>query len=139
MSAAYTAEATATGSRRSGRTRSSDGVLDLELSVPRELGGAGGEGTNPEQLFAAGYAACFHSALQLVARQEKENIDGSSVTADVGIGPNGNGGYQLSVTLRVGLPGFEHARALELARAADLVCPYSNAVRGNVDIELSAE
>lgn len=139
MSAAYTAEATATGSGRSGHTRSSDGVLDLGLSVPQEIGGAGGAGTNPEQLFAAGYAACFHSALQLVARQEEESIEGSSVTADVGIGPNGNGGYQLSVTLRVGLPGFEHARALELARAADLVCPYSNAVRGNVDVELSAE
>ncbi|WP_019854617.1 organic hydroperoxide resistance protein [Actinopolyspora mortivallis] len=136
MTTSYTAEATATGAGRSGHTRSSDGVLDLGLSVPRELGGAGGEGTNPEQLFAAGYAACFHSALQLVARREKVSVEGSSVTARVGIGADGSGGYGLSVALLVEIPGADRERALELVRAADGVCPYSNAVRGNVDVEL---
>ncbi|KAA5832816.1 organic hydroperoxide resistance protein [Saccharopolyspora hirsuta] len=136
MTVLYTAEATATGAGRDGHTRSSDGVLDLDLAVPKELGGPGGAATNPEQLFAAGYAACFHSALQLVARRAKVDITGSQVTAQVGIGPNGNGGYGLSVGLVVDLPGVPGERAQELAAAADEVCPYSNAVRGNVEIDL---
>ncbi|MBB5155236.1 organic hydroperoxide resistance protein [Saccharopolyspora phatthalungensis] len=135
MTVLYTAEATATGAGRDGRTRSSDGVIDLDLAVPKELGGAGGAATNPEQLFAAGYAACFHSALQLVARRAKADIADSSVTAQVGIGRNG-GGFGLSVALVVDLPGVPREQAQELAAAADEVCPYSNAIRGNVEIEL---
>ncbi|MER7009860.1 organic hydroperoxide resistance protein [Saccharopolyspora sp. NPDC000359] len=136
MTVLYTAEATATGAGRDGRTQSSDGVLDLDLAVPKELGGPGGAATNPEQLFAAGYAACFHSALQLVARRAKVDITGSRVTAQVGIGPNGTGGYGLSVGMVVDLPGVPEEQARELTAAADEVCPYSNAVRGNVDIDL---
>ncbi|WP_190821466.1 organic hydroperoxide resistance protein [Saccharopolyspora pogona] len=136
MTVLYTAEATATGAGRDGRTRSSDGVLDLDLAVPKELGGPGGAATNPEQLFAAGYAACFHSALQLVARRAKVGITDSSVTAQVGIGRNGDGGFGLSVGLVVDLPGVPREQAQELVNAADEVCPYSNAIRGNVEIEL---
>ncbi|PKW19866.1 organic hydroperoxide resistance protein [Saccharopolyspora spinosa] len=136
MTVLYTAEATATGAGRDGRTRSSDGVLDLDLVVPKELGGPGGAATNPEQLFAAGYAACFHSALQLVARRARVGITDSSVTAQVGIGRNGDGGFGLSVGLVVALPGVPREQAQELVNAADEVCPYSNAIRGNVEIEL---
>ncbi|MEV5543976.1 organic hydroperoxide resistance protein [Saccharopolyspora shandongensis] len=136
MTVLYTAEVTATGAGRDGRTRSSGGVLDLDLAVPKELGGPGAFATNPEQLFATGYAACFHSALQVVARRAKADIAGSSVTAQVGIGPNGQGGYGLSVGLVVDLPGVPREQAQELATAADEVCPYSNAVRGNVEIDL---
>ncbi|WP_243792308.1 organic hydroperoxide resistance protein [Saccharopolyspora gloriosae] len=136
MAALYTAEATATGEGRGGRTRSSDGVLDLDLAVPREMGGPGGDSTNPEQLFAAGYAACFHSALQLVARKAKADIADSSVTAQVGIGSNGSGGYGLNITLSVSLPGIDREQAQQLTEQADSVCPYSNAVRGNVQIDL---
>ncbi|MFC7345017.1 organic hydroperoxide resistance protein [Saccharopolyspora griseoalba] len=135
MKTLYTAEATATGGGRDGRTRSSDGVLDLDLAVPEEMGGQGGA-TNPEQLFAAGYSACFHSALQLVARKSKVDITGSSVTAEVGIGPNDAGGYGLSVELVVEIPDVPREQAQQLADSADQVCPYSNAVRGNVDISV---
>ncbi|MGW3470527.1 organic hydroperoxide resistance protein [Saccharopolyspora sp. NPDC000995] len=136
MTVLYTAEATATGAGRDGRTRSLDGVLDLDLAVPKELGGPGGAATNPEQLFAAGYAACFHSALQLVARRADVGISDSSGTAQVGIGRNGDGGFGLSVGLVVDLPGVPPEQAQELVNAADEVCPYSNAIRGNVEIEL---
>ena len=139
MAALYTAEATATGEGRGGRTRSSDGVLDLDLAVPREMGGPGGDSTNPEQLFAAGYAACFHSALQLVARKAKADITDSSVSAKVGIGSNGAGGYALSVALTAHLPGIEREQAQQLVEQADAVCPYSNAVRGNVQIDLAVD
>ncbi|TDD93202.1 organic hydroperoxide resistance protein [Saccharopolyspora karakumensis] len=135
MTVLYTAEATATGEGRSGRTRTSDGLVDLELAIPKEMGGPGGA-TNPEQLFAAGYSACFHSALQLVARKQKVDIDGSSVTAEVGIGPNGDGGFGLNVSLHVELPGVPEEQAQQLAEAADAVCPYSNAVRGNIGLEV---
>ncbi len=134
MTVLYTAEATATGQGRDGRTRSSDGTLDHDLTVPSEMGGPGGEGTNPEQLFAAGYAACFHSALQVVARRAEADLTGSSVTAEVGIGPDGSGGYGLKVDLAVDLPEVDPEQARQLAERADRVCPYSNAVRGNVDI-----
>lgn len=136
MTILYTAEATATGQGRDGRTRSSDGVLDHELAVPAEMGGPGGAATNPEQLFAAGYAACFHSALQVVARRSRTELADSSVTAEVGIGPDGDGGYGLKVDLDVQLPGVDPQQARELVEQADRVCPYSNAVRGNVDIGL---
>jgi osmotically inducible protein OsmC len=131
----YTAKATSTGAARAGHVESSDGVLTLDLSIPKEMGGAGGAGTNPEQLFAAGYAACFHSALQAVARREKTKLDGSSVTAEVGIGKQGEG-FGLAVELVVSLPGVEQAVGEKLVEAAHQVCPYSNATRGNIDVTL---
>ena len=135
MSVVYTATATATGEGREGHTRSSDGLLDLDLAVPREMGGAGGA-TNPEQLFAAGYSACFHSALKSVARRDKVTFTDSAVTAEVGIGPNGEGGFGLEVTLHVELGGIDQDAAERLVEAAHQVCPYSNATRGNVPVTL---
>lgn len=135
MQALYVAKATSTGSGRDGHVQSSDDVLAHDLSVPKEMGGAGGGGTNPEQLFAAGYAACFHSALQLVARREKVRVRGSSVAAEVGIGPVGEG-FGLAVTLVVDLPDVEQETARKLVDAAHQVCPYSNATRGNIDVDL---
>ena len=135
MQTLYTAKATATGSGRAGHVRTDDEALDHELSVPTELGGAGGSGTNPEQLFAAGYAACFHSALQLIGRREKVRVRGSSVTAEVGIGPAGEG-FGLEVTLVVEVPDVEREVAEKLVADAHQVCPYSNATRGNVDVTL---
>ena len=111
-------------------------MLDLELAIPKEMGGPGGPATNPEQLFAAGYAACFHSALQVVARRERLTIDDSSVAARVGLQTNANRGFELSVALHVDLPGVEPATAQDLVAKAHAVCPYSNATRGNVDVEL---
>jgi len=136
MNSLYTAEALATGAGRNGHVRSSDGRIDLGLSVPKAMGGAG-EGSNPEQLFAAGYAACFHSALQLVARTQKVDISDSSVGGRVQIGANGQGGFELAVMLEVVLPGVEHATATALADAAHQVCPYSNATRGNIEVTIS--
>jgi Ohr subfamily peroxiredoxin len=132
----YTAKATSTGAARAGHVESSDGVLTLDLSIPKEMGGAGGAGTNPEQLFAAGYSACFHSALQAVARREKTKVDGSSVTAEVGIGKQDNG-FGLAVELVVSLPGIERETAEKLVDAAHQMCPYSNATRGNIDVTLT--
>lgn len=137
MQALYTAQASATGGRI-GRAVSSDNSFDLELSTPKQLGGPGGSGTNPEQLFAAGYAACFLSALKLVARMQKIAVgDDASVTADVGIGSNGQGGYALSAKLVVSLPGVAAEQAQALVNKAHEVCPYSNATRGNMPVELS--
>jgi Ohr subfamily peroxiredoxin len=133
----YTASATATGDARNGHTRSSDGVLDLDLAVPKEMGGPGGARTNPEQLFAAGYAACFHSALKAVARRENLDLTDSAVTVDVGIGPNGNGGFGLTLAIEAELPGLDETKARELIEAAHQVCPYSNATRGNVEAALT--
>lgn len=135
MHVLYTAEAVATGAGRAGEVRSSDGVIDEQLAIPKELGGPGGDATNPEQLFAAGYAACFNSALALVARQAKVDVPTSSVTAKVGIGPQG-GGFGLTVSLTVDLPGVERAVAEDLAAKAHMVCPYSNATRGNIEVQL---
>ncbi|MGX5654386.1 organic hydroperoxide resistance protein [Geodermatophilus nigrescens] len=135
MSAVYTAVATATGEGRNGRTRTDDGGIDLDLAVPQEMGGPGG-GANPEQLFAAGYAACFHGALKLVARKRGATFTDSAVTAELGIGPDDAGGFALEVTLRVELGGIEQAAAEELVEAAHQVCPYSNATRGNVPVAL---
>ena len=135
MPAVYTAVATATGEGRNGHTRSSDGLVDLDLAVPKEMGGPGG-GSNPEQLFAAGYAACFHGALKLVARQQGATFTDSAVTAEVGIGPNDAGGFALEVTLSVELGGIEQAAAEQLVEAAHQVCPYSNATRGNIPVTL---
>jgi Ohr subfamily peroxiredoxin len=135
MADLYTAVATATGDGRNGHTRSSDGRLDLELAVPKELGGAGGA-TNPEQLFAAGYAACFHSAVKAVARRRKQPVSDSAVTAEVGLGMDDTGGFGLRVTLHVELGGVDQATAEGLVEAAHRVCPYSNATRGNVPVTL---
>ena len=132
----YTARATAQGGRQ-GHTASDDGKLDVTLAPPKEMGG-NGEGTNPEQLFAAGYASCFHSAMKSVARTTKQNVEGSTVTAAVGIGPiNGGAGYGLEVELVVTLPNLERAEAEELVAKAHQVCPYSNATRGNIKVDLS--
>ncbi len=139
MKVLYTAAAMSTGDARNGHVRSSDGLIDLDLTTPKEMGGAGGA-TNPEQLFAAGYAACFHSALKLVAGQQKTTLTDSAVTADVGIGPNDAGGFGLEITLHVELGGgIEQSAAETLVEAAHQVCPYSNATRGNVPVTLETE
>lgn len=131
----YTASATATGGRN-GKIVSSDQVLDLEVRTPKELGGSGGAYTNPEQLFAAGYAACFDSALSLVIRMAKIKTETTSVTAHVGIGKNDADGFGLAVTLEVNIPDVDVATAEELVAKAHGVCPYSNATRGNVEVTL---
>lgn len=131
----YTAEALATGEGRDGHGRTSDGRLDFDLAIPKEMGGTG-NGTNPEQLFAVGYAACFHSALRLVGRQEKVDVTDSAVGARVQIGPNGDGGFGLAVELEVTLPNVDHDTALQVTEKAHQVCPYSNATRGNIDVRL---
>jgi Ohr subfamily peroxiredoxin len=131
----YTAHATATGGR-DGRAVSSDKVLDIQLSTPKELGGAGGPGTNPEQLFAAGYAACFTGALKLVAGKQKVVLPPTLIiTGHVGIGPAAVG-FAISAKLEISAPGLPKAQVEELVKAAHQVCPYSNATRGNVDVEL---
>ncbi len=137
MEALYTAEATAYGEGRNGEVRSSDGVIDEVLSVPKEMGGPGGDATNPEQLFAAGYAACFNSALAAVARAGKIQLASSEVTAKVGIGSNGAGGFQLTVELAVNIPGFDKAVAEKRVEQAHQVCPYSNATRGNIEVAIT--
>ncbi len=137
MSALYTATATSTGEARAGgRAVSSDGQLDVTLAVPREMGGPGG-GTNPEQLFAAGWASCFHSALKGVAAAAKITFTDSAVVADIGIGPNDQGGYGLTAALHIELGGVDQATAESLVAQAHQVCPYSNATRGNIEVELT--
>jgi Ohr subfamily peroxiredoxin len=133
----YTTQATARGGR-DGRSTTADGALDVKLSTPKELGGAGGEGNNPEQLFAAGYAACFLGALKFVAGQEKIRVpEEATVTAKIGIGPRQAGGFGITADLTVALPGLERAQAEALVAKAHQVCPYSNATRGNVDVGLT--
>jgi Ohr subfamily peroxiredoxin len=136
MTPIYTAHATATGEGRNGHVRSSDGFVDTDVAIPKEMGGKGGH-TNPEQLFAAGYSACFHSALQFVARKDRIDLGASTVDAEVGIGANESGGFSLEVKLHVTLPTLEGEQALALVEAAHQVCPYSNATRGNIPVELS--
>jgi osmotically inducible protein OsmC len=136
MQALYTASATAVGGR-SGSIRSSDGVLDLKLAYPKELGGPGGAATNPEQLFAAGYAACFENALLRVARERKQPIRESSVTAHVAIGRNEQGFFELAVELEVSVPERDTTEIQELANIAHAeVCPYSRATRGNIEVKV---
>jgi osmotically inducible protein OsmC len=130
----YTAEAVSSGDGRNGHVISSDGKLDLELAFPPELGGTGA-GTNPEQLFAAGYSACFHSALRLVAGHQHVTLGDSTVTAQVGIGPEGEA-FGLVVTLVIHVPGMEREKVREFAEEAHQVCPYSRATRGNISVEL---
>jgi lipoyl-dependent peroxiredoxin len=132
----YTAHAKATGGR-DGRAASSDGALDVKLETPRELGGAGGPGTNPEQLFAAGYSACFIGAIKFVAARDKISLPSDvSIESSVGIGPIPNG-FGIEVAMKVSLPGLPKAEAEALVQKAHIVCPYSNATRGNIDVRLS--
>ena len=135
MSVLYTASALSTGDGRNGHVRSSDGLLDLDLAAPAEMGGAGGA-TNPEQLFAAGYAACFHSAIKGVARRQKVTLGPSTVAADVGIGPRDAGGFGLTVALHVEIGGLDQPTADKIVAEAHQVCPYSNATRGNIDVAI---
>jgi len=131
----YRAHATATGGR-DGRARSSDGNLDVRLSVPKEMGGGGGAATNPEQLFAAGYAACFLGAMKFVAGQKKIPMPAdTSIDSSVGIGPI-PGGFGIEVDMDIKLPGMDRAQAEALVEAAHQVCPYSNATRNNIDVRL---
>jgi Ohr subfamily peroxiredoxin len=132
----YTAHATSTGGRE-GTSKSSDGVLDLKLTTPKEMGGAGAVGTNPEQLFAAGYSACFIGAMKYVAMTQKVALPAdTSINADVGIGPI-PAGFGIQVALHVTIPGMDKAAAEKLVHAAHQVCPYSNATRGNIEVTLT--
>jgi lipoyl-dependent peroxiredoxin len=130
----YSARAHVTGGRN-GHGRTSDGELDVNLRLPKEMGGEGG-GTNPEELFAVGYAACFESALVGVARRRHLDVGEVTIDSTVSLLPTGDGGFKLAVTLDVSLPSTERAVAAELMRGAHQVCPYSNATRGNIDVEL---
>jgi osmotically inducible protein OsmC len=132
----YTAEATAMGGRE-GHARTSDGRLDVDLDVPSEMGGSGGPGTNPEQLFAAGYAACFQSSLLRFAAGRKLDLSGSRITARVGIGTLSTGGFGLTAALDLEAPGISRADAFELMERAHETCPYSRATRGNIDVMLT--
>jgi Ohr subfamily peroxiredoxin len=136
MNVLYTATAHATGDGRNGHARSGDGILDLDLRIPKEMGGAGGA-ANPEMLFAIGYAACFHSALKRIAGQDKLDATGSEVSASVGIGTLETGGFGLTVELDVHTPNLDKPTAEALVAKAHEVCPYSNATRGNIPVTLT--
>ena len=136
MELLYTAEATATGGRRNGRARSADGELDLRIAPPKEVGGPGGA-TNPEQLFAAGYAACFDNALASVARMEKLTPGQTTTTALVALAKHPEGGFALAVELRVAIPDLPRDQAEDLLAKAHKRCPYSRATRGNVEVRLT--
>jgi len=132
----YRTSATSTGGRE-GHSRTEDGRVELQLSTPKELGGAGGPGTNPEQLFAAGYSACFLGALKVAAQQLKLRIPAdATVKATVGIGPRSEGGFGITADLTVSLPGVDRADAQKLVDSAHQICPYSNAIRGNVEVNV---
>ena len=133
----YRTTASATGGR-DGRAATEDGSLDVKLSTPKELGGAGGEGNNPEQLFAAGYSACFLGAMKAVSGKVGVRVpNDAKVTATVGIGPRSEAGFGITADLKISLPGVERAKAEELVQAAHQICPYSNATRNNVDVGLT--
>ena len=133
----YSTSARATGGR-DGQSATLDGSLSVKLTTPKELGGGGGEGNNPEQLFAAGYAACFIGAMKFVSSQGGPKVPAdTSVTATVGIGPRSEGGFGLEIALAVSLPGLDHAEAEALVEKAHQVCPYSNATRNNIDVKLT--
>jgi len=135
MTSLYTASVAATGDGRNGHVQSTDGILDLDVRLPRELGGSG-EAANPELLFAAGYAAGFHSALRLVAGQAKVDTADSEVVADVSLGANDAGGFELAVRLEVSVPNADEDVVRELVEQAHQVCPYSNATRGNIEVAI---
>ena len=138
MNILYTTQATATGGRE-GKASTADGVLAVTLSTPKELGGAGGPGTNPEQLFAAGYSACFLGALKYVAGKASISIPAdATVSAKVGIGPrNDQTGFGIEVALTITAPGLDHAKLENLVNQAHIVCPYSHATRGNITVTLT--
>jgi osmotically inducible protein OsmC len=134
----YTAKAHVTGGRIEGHGRTSDGALEVDLRLPAEMGGSGG-GTNPEQLFAVGYAACFEGALGVAARRAKVDPGEVAIDSEVSLSPDGKGGFLLGVALDVRLPGIvDSATAIDVVRAAHAVCPYSNATRGNIEVALTA-
>jgi lipoyl-dependent peroxiredoxin len=135
----YTATATADDGGRNGRTRTDDGALDLKLTTPESMGGPGGEGTNPEQLFAAGYAGCFANAMRSIARRDRreEVVEGATVTTHVGIGRIPDGRFGLAVRLEVAVPALGQEEAEALVERAHARCPYSNAIRGNVEVEMA--
>jgi Ohr subfamily peroxiredoxin len=134
----YTARAHVTGGRADGHGRTEDGALEVDLRLPSEMGGSGG-GTNPEELFAVGYAACFEGALGVVARRAKADPGDVAIDSEVSLAPNGQGGFILGVALNVSLPGVvDQAIAVDLVRSAHEVCPYSNATRGNIEVTLTA-
>ncbi len=134
----YTAKAHVTGGRAEGHGRTSDGALEVDLRIPQEMGGPGG-GTNPEELFAVGYAACFEGALGVVGRRAKADMGEVAIDSEVSLSPDGKGGFVIGVGLNVALPGIEDpATAADLVRSAHQVCPYSNATRGNIDVILTA-
>ncbi|MFF5296244.1 organic hydroperoxide resistance protein [Paractinoplanes globisporus] len=137
MEAIYTASATATGDGRNGHVRSADGVLDLDLAVPKEMGGPGGHLTNPEELFAAGYAACFHSALKAAARLAKIELTDTAITIDVGVVRTEDKRFKLQAAIEAEIPGVDEATARGLLDTAHQLCPYSNATRGNIDVRLT--
>ena len=140
VDAKYKTSATATGGGRDGKTSLTDGTLALQLVVPKELGGPGGDGANPEKLFAAGYAACFLGAMKFVASQGGPKVPSdAAVTATVGIGPREEGGFGLTIALSIAVPGVPRAEAEALVAKAHQVCPYSNATRNNIDVKLTVE
>ncbi|CAM3846244.1 organic hydroperoxide resistance protein [Nocardiopsis rhodophaea] len=138
MNVLYTAHATVEGEGRKGQGSTDDGRLNVELSVPKGMGGDDGPGTNPEQLFAVGYAACFHGALKKVAREAKVSVDGSTIESAVSLG-SGDDGFGLGVDLTVTIPGLAQAEVQKLVDAAHQVCPYSKATRGNIEVNLTAK
>jgi osmotically inducible protein OsmC len=133
MSALYTAVATSTGDGRNGEARTDDGLLTVDLALPKEMGGAGGA-TNPEQLFALGYSACFHSALKFVAGQDKVKVSDTAVTAEVALHPRPETGFELAVALHVEIGGVDQETAEKLVERAHQVCPYSHATSGNIKV-----
>lgn len=137
MKILYKTKAVSDGGRE-GKVRIENSPLEFEMAKPSELGGSGKTGVNPEQLFAAGYAACFESALLHVATRRKLTLNSTSIAAEVGIGPNGQGGFQLAVSLEAAISGVDQATADELVQEAHQVCPYSNATRGNIEVNVSA-
>jgi Ohr subfamily peroxiredoxin len=136
VDAKYKTTATASGGGRDGRTALADGTMDLQLVVPKELGGPGGDGANPEKLFALGYSACFLGALRVAANQTRIKLpEGSTVTATIGIGPRSEGGFGITAELDVNLPGLAEAEARKLVDTTHTICPYSNAIKASVDVK----
>jgi len=138
MKTLYKTKAISVGGRDGGKVRIENSPLEFEMAVPKEMGGSGKGGTNPEQLFAAGYAACFESAFRGVARRKNLELKSASVAVEIGIGPSGKGGYSLSANIVATVSGIDQATADTLVQEAHKVCPYSNATRGNIEVAVSA-
>jgi len=136
VDAKYKTKATASGGGRDGKTALADGTLALQLVIPKELGGPGGDGANPEKLFALGYSACYLGALRVASQQTKIKVpDGTTVTAEIGIGPRSEGGFGITAALDVYLPGLPEAEAQKLTETTHTICPYSNAIKASVDVK----